>query len=122
MVFGQETQISNLAHLSDLREDELNHPSQMTFFTDLVEFRFLQYAILAGLLSSLLAGSVGTFVVIRRSTYVAGAVSHSALGGIGLAKYLQVQLHWQWLDPLWGAIVSALLTSAIVAWVRTSEQ
>jgi len=90
----------------------------MSFFTDLAEFQFLQYAVLAALLSSLLAGSMGTFIVIRRSTYVAGAVSHSALGGIGLARYLQVRFDWQWLDPMIGAIASALLTSAIIAWVR----
>lgn len=93
----------------------------MSFFTDLAEFQFLQYAVLAALLSSLLAGSMGTFIVIRRSTYVAGAVSHSALGGIGVARYLQVQFGWQWLDPMIGAILSALLTSAIIAWVRARD-
>ncbi len=92
----------------------------MTFFHDIHDFRFLQYAILASILCSIASGAIGTFVVIRRSTYVTGAVAHSALGGIGLARYLQVVHQLEWFSPMLGAILAALLTTAMVAWVRVN--
>jgi len=90
----------------------------MTFFKDLAEFQFLQYAVIASILCAIVCGSVGTFVVIRRSTYVAGAVAHSALGGIGFARYMQVVHNWQWFSPMTGAILTALITALFISFSR----
>lgn len=90
----------------------------MTFIVDLLEFRFLQHAVLAAILCSIISGVMGAFVVIRRSTYGVGAIAHCALGGIGLARYLQVVHGWQWFSPMLGAMLSALLAAAVVSVVR----
>ena len=45
---------------------------------------------MAGLLASVSLGIVGSYVVTRRITYIAAAISHCVLGGIGAALYLQV--------------------------------
>ena len=45
---------------------------------------FLRYALIAGLLLSFSFGIIGSYVVARRITYIAGAIAHSVLGGIGL--------------------------------------
>ncbi|MFU8769571.1 MAG: metal ABC transporter permease, partial [Desulfotignum sp.] len=47
--------------------------------------RFLAYAMVMGGLSAVAFGIIGTFVTIRRISYLAGAISHSVFGGIGLA-------------------------------------
>ena len=60
------------------------------FFTDLLRFPFLQYAVLAAVLSSVSCGIIGSFVTARRISYIAGAISHSLLAGMGAARYLNV--------------------------------
>ncbi len=75
---------------------------------------FLQYALAAGLLASVACGVVGTYVAARRITYIAGGIAHSVLGGLGAARYLQVTRGWDWLHPLYGAIVAALLAAIII--------
>lgn len=86
----------------------------MNLLRDLLEYRFLQYAFLAGLLAALPAGIVGSWVVVRRSTYLAGAISHCVLAGIGLAIYLQRTFGIQWLSPTLGALLAALGAALLV--------
>jgi zinc transport system permease protein len=61
---------------------------------------------------------VGTYVVTRRITLIAGSLAHAVLGGMGAAYYLRSVHDWQWLHPLHGAIVAALLAALIIGWVR----
>lgn len=88
------------------------------FIHALVEHSFLQRALLTGLLASVACGVVGTYVVTRRITYIAGAIAHCVLGGMGVVRYLQVVYGWTWLQVLHGAVLSALLAAAIIGWVR----
>jgi zinc transport system permease protein len=60
---------------------------------------------------------VGTHVVTRRITYVAGGISHSLLAGLGLAQWLRVMHGWSWVQPLHGALAAALLSVLIIGWV-----
>ena len=49
----------------------------------LPEMVFLRYALLIGALSSIALGVIGTMVVTRRISSIAGASAHAALGGVG---------------------------------------
>lgn len=89
----------------------------MDFLHALSEHAFLQYALIAGLLASVACGVMGSYVAARRITYVAGGIAHSVLGGIGLARYLQVTAGWAWLNPLYGAVIAALLAAVIIGLV-----
>jgi zinc transport system permease protein len=75
----------------------------------------LQRALLAGVLASVSCAIVGSFVVVRRISYLAGGISHSVLGGLGLAVYLQ-RAHGAgaWAAPLHGAMAAALLSAAVI--------
>ena len=86
---------------------ELNDPS----------LAFLRYALLAGLLASVSLGVVGSYVVTRRITYIAAAIAHSVLGGIGAALYLNVVGGQQWCDPMLGATAAALLAALVIGLV-----
>lgn len=85
-----------------------------TFIKDLLELPFLQNAILAGILCSIGSGVVGTYVVLRRITYIAAAISHCVLGGLGAAKYFSVVYNLTWLKPVYGAIIAALISALII--------
>ncbi|HNW10751.1 MAG TPA: metal ABC transporter permease, partial [Candidatus Rifleibacterium sp.] len=94
------------------------------FIKDLIELPFLQNAVLAGILCSIASGIVGTWVVLRRITYIAAAISHCILGGLGAARYFSVVYDLPWLRPVYGAIFTALaaaLTIGIIS-LRAKER
>ncbi len=78
---------------------------------------FLRYALIAGILSSAAFGIVGTYITVRRITYLAGAIAHSVLAGIGLSLYLSEAHGVAWLSPLLGAMVAAIVAGAIIGFV-----
>lgn len=90
------------------------------FFEHVLRYPFLQHALLAGLLASAACGMIGSLVVVRRNTYVAGAIAHCVLGGMGAARYLQVVHGVAWITPLTGATAAALLAALIIAAVTAS--
>jgi zinc transport system permease protein len=84
---------------------------------------FLRYALFTGLLASISFGIIGTFVVVRRISYIAGAISHCVLAGVGAGLYLQHVVGISWFTPIHGAIVVALLAAVVLAQVsRHSKQ
>ena len=94
------------------------------FLRAVFNYSFMTNALLTGLLASVACGVVGTYVVTRRITYIAGGIAHSVLGGLGVARYLSIVHEWYWLKPLYGAIAAALLAAVIIGWVslRASER
>ncbi len=77
----------------------------------------LQNALLAGVIASIACGVVGSYVVARRITYIAAGIAHCVLGGMGIARYLQIVHGWTGLQPLHGALAAALLSAVIIGWV-----
>lgn len=75
---------------------------------------FFRYALAVGLLASVSLGIVGSYVVTRRITYIAAAISHCVLGGVGAALYLNVVIGLVWCHPMHGGLVAALLSAVII--------
>ncbi len=86
------------------------------FFHAVTHYPFMLNALLTGLLASVACGIVGTYIVSRRITYIAGGIAHSVLGGMGVAHYLQVVYGWEALEPLYGALAAALTAAGIIGW------
>ncbi len=86
------------------------------FFNAILTYQLTQHAVLTAMLASVACGVVGTFVVVRRITYLAGGIAHCVLGGMGAAVFLRASypLHFGWLEPIYGAIAAALLAAAIM--------
>ncbi|HNZ17212.1 MAG: metal ABC transporter permease [Candidatus Hydrogenedentes bacterium] len=74
----------------------------------------LRHAMLVGVLSSVAFGIVGTFVVTRRITFIAAAIAHCVLGGVGAALYLRARFGLTWLEPIYGALPAALMAALII--------
>ncbi len=74
----------------------------------------LRHAMLVSVLSSVAFGIVGTFVVTRRITFIAAAIAHCVLGGIGAALYLRARFGLTWLEPIYGALPAALMAALII--------
>lgn len=85
-----------------------------TFLSDLPRYPFLQYALLTGILASVACGIIGSYVVTKRITYIAGSIAHTVLGGLGAARYCQVVCGWEWFNPFYGAILAALASALII--------
>lgn len=67
----------------------------------------LRSALLAGLLASVLCGALGTFVVLRRLTFLSGGLSHAAFGGLGICHFLG-------LPPQLGAFATAAVAALLL--------
>jgi zinc transport system permease protein len=52
-----------------------------------LQFEFMRNALMAGLLTSVACGVIGTFVVVNRIVFLSGGIAHAAYGGIGLAFF-----------------------------------
>jgi zinc transport system permease protein len=80
--------------------------------TDLLTLGFLQRALAAGVLVSLLCGTLSSFVVLRRMAFIGVGISHSAFGGVALGFLLGV-------DPLFTGIAFAVLVAVLIEWAST---
>ena len=92
----------------------------MNFLHDLSQYTLLQNAFLAGLLAAVACGIIGSMTVVRRSTYVAGAIAHCVLAGMGAARYVNVVHGLAWMTPLLGATLAAIIAAVIIALVTLS--
>jgi len=54
---------------------------------DILQYDFIQNAIIAGLLVSFASGIIGSLIVVNRMVFLAGGIAHTSYGGIGLAVY-----------------------------------
>lgn len=88
----------------------------MGFFNVLLggDFGFLKNVFIVMILSSFPIGIIGSFVVANRMSYIAGAISHSVLGGIGLAIYLSVVWGVSFFTPSFGAFLFAILSAVAI--------
>ena len=77
----------------------------------LLEFEFFRNAILAGILASIACGIIGTYVVVKRLSFLGGGISHAAFGGIGLGYFLGV-------SPVLGATVFSLAAAGFISYLR----
>ncbi|HHY15730.1 MAG TPA: metal ABC transporter permease [Firmicutes bacterium] len=81
------------------------------FISALLRYSFLQNAVAAGILASAASGVVGTYVVVKRITFISGGIAHAVLGGMGAAYYFGV-------DPVRGALAAAVLAAVVLGLVN----
>ncbi len=52
-----------------------------------LSYTFIQNALLAGILVSVITGIIGTLIVVNKMVFLSGGIAHSAYGGIGIAIF-----------------------------------
>jgi zinc transport system permease protein len=92
----------------------------IAFFQDMAVNPLLLSGLIGGLLASVACGAIGPYVVTRRIVFLSGAIAHTVVGGLGAVLFLR---HWlapslDWLMPLHGAVVAALLASTLIGVVQ----
>lgn len=81
---------------------------------NILRYDFMQNALLAGLIVSVICGALGPLIVARRMVFVTDGISHTAFGGLGIA-YWMASLWGLSFSPLWGALIWALLAAVGIA-------
>ena len=52
-----------------------------------LSYSFVQNALIAGLLVSIITGIIGSLIVVNKMVFLSGGIAHSAYGGLGLSIY-----------------------------------
>lgn len=77
-------------------------------------FQFFQHALIASVLTAVICGLVGSYIVVRRIVFVSGGITHASFGGIGLGLYLGI-------NPLLSAAVAAVAAAFSIGKLSRTE-
>ncbi len=70
----------------------------------LFEYRFLQNALISGILASIVCGVIGVVIVEKKLVMMSGGIAHTAYGGVGLGYLLGF-------EPIVGAFAFSVLAA-----------
>jgi zinc transport system permease protein len=85
---------------------------------DFLEFDFLRYTFLTGLLIGLIAPLLGTFIVVRRLSLIADALSHVTLAGIAFGLLLEKKFSIALISPFYGGMIFSVVGSILIEKLR----
>lgn len=68
------------------------------------KYTFMQNALIAAILASIVCGIIGTVIVEKRLVSMSGGIAHASFGGIGLGYLLGI-------EPIFGGLAFALFAS-----------
>ncbi|MBU1177977.1 metal ABC transporter permease [Patescibacteria group bacterium] len=71
---------------------------------EILSYNFFQNALLIGLLASIAAGIVGSLIVLKKISFISGAVAHASFGGLGIAYFFGF-------NPILGATIFSVLSA-----------
>ncbi len=81
----------------------------------LFEYRFLLHAVIASVLSGIVCGIVGTYIVTNRIVFLSGGITHASFGGLGIAWFLGM-------NPILGAAIFSVLTALGIEFISDKTQ
>ena len=87
----------------------------------LLNFDFMRYSLLSGILIGFIAPLIGAFIVVRRLSLIADALSHVTLGGISFGMFiLTLSPALAIINPMWFGILFAIVGALLIEKLRTS--
>jgi len=93
--------------------------ADVPFIIALFEYPFLRYAVLAGLIMGFITPIIGSFVIIRRLSFIADTLSHFSLAGLSIGLFLINVIGLTFIgSPLYLAIISAVIGAFIIEILR----
>ncbi|WP_010647394.1 metal ABC transporter permease [Oceanobacillus massiliensis] len=85
---------------------------------DFFQYDFLRYTFLTGLLIGIIAPLLGTFIVVRRLSLIADALSHVTLAGIAFGLMAEKKFGLM-IAPLYSGMVFSVIGSVLIEKLRT---
>lgn len=76
----------------------------MNFFNDILNFEFLQNAVIAIFFMCITCSVIGAYIVVKRVVFLSGGLTHASFGGIGIAYYFGV-------NPMYGAMLFSVASA-----------
>ncbi|MFS0674323.1 metal ABC transporter permease [Ornithinibacillus sp. 179-J 7C1 HS] len=86
---------------------------------DLLAFDFLRQTFLTGILIGIIAPLLGTFIVVRRLSLIADALSHVTLAGIAFGLFVEKKFAFYMFPPLYGGLLFSVLGSIFIEKLRS---
>lgn len=87
--------------------------------TDIIEFDFLRYTFLTGLLIGIVAPLLGAFLVVRRLSLLADALSHVTLAGIAFGLFMEKQFVTLTLNPIYSGMGFSVIGAILIEKLRS---
>ncbi len=84
------------------------------FIEGLMEYHFLQNALMTAIVIGVVSGAVGCFIILRSMSLMGDAISHAVLPGVALSFILGINFFI-------GAIVFGLLASFIITFIKENS-
>ncbi|MFS0750956.1 metal ABC transporter permease [Oceanobacillus sp. 1P07AA] len=85
---------------------------------DFLQYPFLRYTFLTGILIGLIAPLLGTFIVVRRLSLIADALSHVTLAGIAFGLMAEKKFGLM-LSPIYSGMAFSVAGSVLIEKLRT---
>ncbi|MBN7772184.1 metal ABC transporter permease [Clostridium aminobutyricum] len=77
----------------------------------IIEYQFLQNAILAGILASIVCGIIGVIIVEKKLVMMSGGIAHTSYGGVGLGYLLGF-------EPILGAFLFSVCAALGIGFIK----
>ena len=84
------------------------------FIDGLLNFHFLQNALIAALVIGIVGGAVGCFIILRGMSLMGDAISHAVLPGVAISFILGINFFI-------GAIIFGLLASTMITFIKSNS-
>ncbi len=75
---------------------------------EVLKLPFFQNAIIAGIIVGIITAVLGTFVILRKMSFIGTGIAHSAFGGVALGILIGV-------DPFLSALIFCIFTGFLIA-------
>ncbi|WP_311408075.1 metal ABC transporter permease [Liquorilactobacillus uvarum] len=84
------------------------------FIQGLMEFHFLQNALITAIVVGIVSGVVGCFIILRGMSLMGDAISHAVLPGVAIAYILNINFFI-------GAIAFGILSAVIITYIKENS-
>jgi zinc transport system permease protein len=93
--------------------------ANVPFVVALFEYPFLRYALITGVIMGGITPLIGSFVVIRRLSFIADTLSHFSLAGLSIGLFLINIIGFTFIsDPLYLAMVFSVIGALFIEILR----
>lgn len=87
----------------------------MEFLSGILEYGFLQKALLTSVMVGIICGIIGCFIILRGMALMGDAISHAVLPGVALSYMLGINFFF-------GAVVTGVLTALGIGYVSQNSR